>query len=742
MLIGVKEEMKKSRMPDILADKFYNYFVMAEDQKFFDIVFSKNPSQKVLDELLEVWDIEATGGRQALLLSYLMKECPELKFNACTTAKLKRLVDCHRYKNIRHLSWFKNVGQALNKEGILPMLFKGSVMKALRPELSRLMGDVDFFVRPDEFDRTIAIAEKQGFNGKRARHSIDMQTANGDYALDIHVFFKTNDWKKKGIPRYARELSEGFFKRARKMKCFGTECLIPSNEDLFFIALANLSKNITSRTSTDKTLFALFDMKFLTAKENFDWDIVLEDIKTSNCSEKTVLSAKFVERIAPGFLPEILRENIPLNDDVKSYYELMFYDQCHYLDSREKCRGLVWADVMKNFRLLPKYTVRRIKYKFMGFVRKSPALLRLHLRCAYSEEFPAALIDEICEAFVTPADKKCFDFLFSENPIQRALDEFLEVWDIEGGGIKDPSHSKAQHEAVLLYHLAKQYPKLDLSNVNPKFNGVIECNKCRLLDALFHFSKVGKALNKEGIVPVVLEYVSMKILGLEVIRAYRALDLLICHDEFSRAVKIVKKIPSVFTPCKLHEFLGTTKLTAQWFYKRAKKINYNGVECLMPSKEDLFFITLLHLSQHITTYEYARTTLRCMLYIRFLTAQKDFDWDAAFEIIKTSGYAPYVKIAAEFVERIKPGFLPEALRGNISIEDEVRNYYERTFYEQYYCLNFYKKSRELHWVSIMKNPQFFPKHVAMRIKYKLMRFMRKRPALVRLYLRRNGNAHG
>jgi hypothetical protein len=367
----------------ILVNKFYQDFVKPEDQKFFDFVFSENPSQQALDELLEVWDIEVKGGNQALLLSYLMKDHPELKFGDYTAPRLRGLINFHRYKNVKTLAHFSRVGRALNKEGILPVLFKGAAMKSLRPDFSRPMADVDFLVRPGEYDRSISIARKCGFEGTPARHSIGMTTADNQGEIDIHEFIKIDDLEGRKASGFAEELNAGFYKRSRKQTCFVVECLMLSHEDLFFITLTNLCKNMTVRTSVQTILFALFDLKFLMSKEDFDWGVVFENIKISDSAENIRVATEFVDLIVPGFLPDTLRKKLPFEGEVRNWYERVFYDQYHYLDFRAECHVLR-AAVKKKLSLWPKYALMNIKYVLMRLIRKRPSLVRFYLGRAYA----------------------------------------------------------------------------------------------------------------------------------------------------------------------------------------------------------------------------------------------------------------------------------------------------------------------------------------------------------------------
>ncbi len=254
-------------------------------------------------------------------------------------------------------------------------------MKALRPELARPMADVDFLVPADKYAQTVEIARKCGFQGDSgAHHSIDMTHQDGIGILDIHTFFKMDDLGAKEAAKYAGELNAGFWERAKEINVFGVECMIPVNEDLAFITITNLAKNITAKTSVKNILFALFDLKFLVSTQDFDWDIVFKNIKISNSAKHVKLAAEFVERIVPGILPEVLRKELPITAEIKDYYSRVVYDLYYYLNFRRDCHGLLLKDACKSPLLLAKYLYMRIKYQIMRFIRKRPAYVELYLR--------------------------------------------------------------------------------------------------------------------------------------------------------------------------------------------------------------------------------------------------------------------------------------------------------------------------------------------------------------------------
>ncbi|MDR1167968.1 MAG: nucleotidyltransferase family protein [Heliobacteriaceae bacterium] len=378
---------------EILVKKLYNDFVKEEDQKLLNLIFAESPSQQDLDNFLKVWDIEEKGGTASLMLSYLMKAHPELKFRDYETPRLKGLINFHRFANIKTLSYFSKVGKALNTAGIVPVLFKGAAMKALRPELSRVMNDVDILVPYDEFKQAVAVIEKFGFSAYgRHLHSFDMCTPDLQGQIDIHRFILMYDWNlKRGLKyTYSPEFNEKLFARARKVNAFGVDVLLPSNEDLAFIILTNLVKNMTAKSTVTGILFSLFDLQYLSQQENFDWQILTENSKLTNSELSIKIGAEFVEKIVRGLLPDKLRVNLPIEGHTKRECSRIVYNELYFLGFRDENRTLKLKNALRHPSLLLKYLAMKPKYVYMKSIRDNEFLVDLFLKRALSGNFVAA----------------------------------------------------------------------------------------------------------------------------------------------------------------------------------------------------------------------------------------------------------------------------------------------------------------------------------------------------------------
>jgi hypothetical protein len=356
---------------DRVYRKFHDQYVTELDRALLNIVFHRSPTQSSLDEALKICDIEVLGAHKSLLLSYFMLEHPELKISAYAAPRLRGLVDFYRFANIKVLSHFSKIGKALNARNIPILLFKGAAMKYLRPELSRPMGDVDILIPPDHMGRAVKICKDLGYHDAMTGtpHALDIHSASDESAIDIHGAIM----KDVAGDTFQRKL----FDRAREVKAFGVRVFLPSHEDLFFIVLANLTKNLREKTSIHGLFYALLDAKFLlSGKAGFDWSIVGENIRATNTELPVRLGAEFMNRLAPDIIPDI-DVHLPLSPKMEAYCNQIIFDEDYFNKRQAFCRNIRVVD-LKNY---PRHYGKIIfKFLLLKKLRNFPAFVRWYLK--------------------------------------------------------------------------------------------------------------------------------------------------------------------------------------------------------------------------------------------------------------------------------------------------------------------------------------------------------------------------
>lgn len=361
---------------DALIENFFNEILYPTDKALLQLAFSKNPTQEDLDNLLKDFDIEVKGGSKSLMLSYFMKRHPELNFTAYEGPRLKGLLNFFRFKNLKTIAHFTKIGRELNKNGITPMILKGGAMKFLRPDLPRVMSDIDILVPEKNLLKCAKLAEPLGYWWEKVDiHAIDLHpNGSEEGALDVHKFI----YMETG---FEKVLLKGLYKRARNVNAFGVNALIPSNEDLLFISLVNLARNLRNKTSQAGLLFTLFDCKFLMeSKPDFDWEIVIENAKKTKTEVQMNFAIKFIEKISAEVLPNEIKNDKLFEKETKEYSNMVMYNRFYLEDIRTKCRAMKIGDLINNPREIIDYVSFKPKYFMLKLIRKHPKLIEIFIK--------------------------------------------------------------------------------------------------------------------------------------------------------------------------------------------------------------------------------------------------------------------------------------------------------------------------------------------------------------------------
>jgi hypothetical protein len=309
----------------ILIKRYSQLVVNQSDRLLLDLVFDENPTQNKLNEFLTRWDIEREGGHKSLMLSYFMKMHPELNFSDYTKPRLEGLLNYYRFSNVQTLARFPDLGRTLNRAGIPILVFKGLAMKLLRPELPRIMGDVDFIVSEEKYAEAVRIAESAGFEhvlSRDTKHAADLIHHDKKCRIDIHKYPNL---------KYGSSINACLFDRARKINVYGVDALIPCNEDMVFITLTNLLNNLVKKTSIKGVLYGLFDYRYLvTSKTGFNWDIVIDNARKSKTTLDIRLALEIIEYLIPGIMPQGLKKTARFAPLVSSLCTKLFYNEYYY----------------------------------------------------------------------------------------------------------------------------------------------------------------------------------------------------------------------------------------------------------------------------------------------------------------------------------------------------------------------------------------------------------------------------
>lgn len=367
---------KNISITDALIENFYHQILKPEEKRLLEMTFEKNPSQEELDILLKNWDIEAKQNNKNLLLAYFMKYHPELTFTQYEGPRLKGLLKFFRFQNLQLVAKFSQYGKILNQHGIVPLIFKGGLMRHLRPELPRVMGDVDLLVPEKDYEKGIRLGVDLGWEyQKETPHSVDFHEKGSDAGLvDLHKLIQMDTGKET-------EFLEGLFERAHEENVFGVKCLVPCYEDLMFIVLSNLARNLREKTSRGGLMYALFDCKFfLEQKPDFDWKIFKENARMTGSEIHMNFSMKFINKISENILPEKIRNAVVFEKETNDYSNIVMYNRFYLDDIRTKCRAMKIKEVIFQPEKWLDYLLLKPKYVFLKCFKTHPRIIEILLK--------------------------------------------------------------------------------------------------------------------------------------------------------------------------------------------------------------------------------------------------------------------------------------------------------------------------------------------------------------------------
>lgn len=364
----------QNQVVNTLIDKYRKELLSEEIEQLLNLALPSKPTQEELDEFIRTFNWQENEACNALMFSYLMKEYPEMDYSKCNINRIKALLNLFKFSNLKLISKFTKICNEFKNSNIDVMVLKGGAMKHLRPEYSRTMGDIDVLVDEKDYIKSGKIAESMGYECSWDIHSVDLHPKGSEEGImDIHKYIYMGTGSETN-------LNEGLYKRATKTKIFGVDAYLPSNEDLLFISLVNLARNLTYKTSINGLYYTFFDLHYLlNSKTDFDWNIVFENAKITKTQSQLFFAIQFVNRIVPNLLPDKFPTDFISDKQIEDYSILCLYKRFFLWGMKQRSHELKFASIFSDFALFKEYLVLKPKYFIlkMAIFSKNPKLANL-----------------------------------------------------------------------------------------------------------------------------------------------------------------------------------------------------------------------------------------------------------------------------------------------------------------------------------------------------------------------------
>lgn len=226
-----------------------------------------------------------------------------------------------------------------------------------RPDFPRIIGDIDILVPFEQYEKAKNIVLPMYNKHTEYKHSVDIY----DDVYNIPVL----DLHKKLDLQTPKEILIGneLFKRTHKEKVFGVEDIcVPSVEDMLFITLINMNKNLMRNTYYN-LLYSIIDCAYLLSlKSDFDWDIVKKNAILTQTESQIAIVIKFLNEYIPTKMPVIFTEEFNKRTILRIYKDI-FLDEMHAKSHELTIKNIKsWSSLKYYIKFRAQYTLFKRKF--------------------------------------------------------------------------------------------------------------------------------------------------------------------------------------------------------------------------------------------------------------------------------------------------------------------------------------------------------------------------------------------
>lgn len=294
---------------------------------------------------------------------------------------------------------------------------------------------------------------------------------------------------------------------------------------------------------------------------------------------------------------------------------------------------------------------------------------------------PDEIIDSQARTVIGDLDRRLLYLALDESKGQADLDDFLSDWDIEASPIRS---------VLLAAYIMKTRPVLEFpQTVSPRLNGVLSFCRFQNLKREAHYKKISTALVKEGITPMILKGGAMKVYRPDFPRWMNDIDLLVQADDYDKAIDIAVSLGygrmmvtdhsvDLHLPDSdeglldihkhLEMFTGREEVLNDGFFARAVEKKFFSSNGLLPSPEDMVFVSLVNFFKNMEKDQTPESSLTTFFDLKFMVGQKaEFDWNVVRENSRLSGAEFQVMIASKIVGSVLKGVFPEGWTDSFEI---------------------------------------------------------------------------
>lgn len=253
-------------------------------------------------------DFDRLGSQRVCALAELSRRMEYRGVPRELLPRVRGVIRYHTALNTRQFQEFYRLLKLLNEQGIDVMLMKGGAMKThYMPRVIRAMGDIDFWVRYEDFDKACALVQADGgYEVLPYSHHVGLKR-NG-CVLEMHVsFLKENQ---------GQDNEAVFWQEARQIALQGQPVCVPTPEAMLLSILTNIFGDcVRGNVYGSAWVRWAVDCRWLIENEEIDWDKLTAFCGTYHTTLAVKTMLQILNEILSGTVPEAVLSGLQISEE-------------------------------------------------------------------------------------------------------------------------------------------------------------------------------------------------------------------------------------------------------------------------------------------------------------------------------------------------------------------------------------------------------------------------------------------
>lgn len=233
----------------------------------------------------------------SLFFAYNAAQNAYVGYSEKQITEFKAILRIYKMERMQKIPAMAKVFKLLNENGIVPVLVKGAAMMSYyAPEIPRMMGDIDVWIAPKQYDKAVSLILNNGYEFLNDI-GYHVAVASDSLFIDIHRYIYKN----------GGDMDSDIFDRIIRLSFLGTEVAVLPPEEMLLHQLANRGYDISIANHEERHIKWIVDCWYVLKKCSPNMKSLLEKArKLKNLFYVQLTLSKLVE-LFPNLFTEKCR---------------------------------------------------------------------------------------------------------------------------------------------------------------------------------------------------------------------------------------------------------------------------------------------------------------------------------------------------------------------------------------------------------------------------------------------------